>query len=145
MQFIYSELFYVPVLFIQSAVGIAIAWYLHTSIRKNKNGTVWCVLGSHCKDVILSSYGRHFGVENEIVGICYYIFLIFLGAMYFVTHLSFLVDCIALIALGAFLFSLYLLSLQIFVLRKYCFLCLCAIALNTLICFFTAWFAFRIF
>lgn len=91
-----------------------------------------CLIGSDCFEVTSSKYGRTLGFKNEDIGIIYYLLLFSLVTYYLIIPkgfemVSILITGLSLLASG---FSLYLLSAQVFVIKKYCFLCLLTIVIN---------------
>lgn len=92
----------------------------------------FCLVGSDCFEVTSSKYGRTLGFKNEDVGITYYLLLISLVTYYLIIPkgfemISIFITGLSLLASG---FSLYLLSAQVFAIKKYCFLCLLNIVIN---------------
>ena len=86
---------------------------------KQKKTKLACPRTSKCDMVIHSTYAKIGAVSNDILGILFYalvlILLLFFPAMVGLLHI--------LVAIG-FAFSLYLLSVQLFVLRTWCAWCL---------------------
>lgn len=97
--------------------------------KKSKNPFV-CPIKFDCSSVVNSDYSKLLGVPLELLGMAYYglVFIIYLFSsinLYFTGVLppnSIIVLMIALSSF-AFLFSLYLIGIQIFVLKKWCSWC----------------------
>ena len=98
----------------------------HIRDHKVKAKHLVCMVGFDCHAVVHSDYSKFFGIPVEILGMVYYLFialsyfcLIFFSNMVpnsltlFVATSSFL----------AFLFSMYLIAVQFFVLKKGCSWC----------------------
>jgi uncharacterized membrane protein len=91
-----------------------------------------CPMRSNCDTVIHSDYSRLLGIPVEVLGMIYYIFI---GSIYsFVFIFNLWTPGIALILLGisisSVLFSIYLVSIQAFVLRHWCVWCLTSAAIS---------------
>lgn len=112
--------------------GFLIAFYIH---HKKKTGApLVCPLRAKCHVVIHSEYSRFLNIPIELMGMSYYLLLA-------ATYLALLVvpttgNVIVFFALifittCAFVFSIYLTCLQIFVIKQFCSWCL----LSALLCF----------
>ena len=115
-----------PILLVLSIIGFAIAYHIwHT---KKNNGQLYCIIGKNCNTVIYSDNSEHLGIENSVLGMMYYVFVILMSlAMIFlpmVFHISFFMTGFTIIAGAAALFSLYLAGVQLFKLRELCEYCL---------------------
>lgn len=130
------------IIFSLSIFGLAIACFLRRqrNLQSQYGKMPYCVVGSDCFTVTSSKYGRTFGVKNEDLGIGYY--LIVSGTLIFQLFvptyqaLTFLVTNS--LSLGAAVFSIFLLATQIFILKKYCFMCLLSLGINLAI-FAVSW------
>lgn len=117
-------------------IGLALSWHIYR--KKAKNEKLVCLVGADCDAVVRSSYGNiFFGIPNEALGIIYYLFivlgsLLFLGGIEAVGGVS-LLFVLFLAALGAASFSLFLVFLQAFVLRRWCDYCLIEVGINLVI------------
>ena len=119
-----------------SIAGILNALFLNWQYNRFvKNGTkMFCILGEDCSKVVGSSYGSHFGLKNELIGISYY-FLVFAYSIAIIlftmpTYTTLLMLAVSSIAT---IFSIYLLYLQAYVLKTFCSWCLIAIFVNFVI------------
>jgi uncharacterized membrane protein len=112
----------------------------HIYAKKNKKVPLICPLRSNCDLVVTSKYSKILGVPVEILGMCYYASIVVLHLV-MIAHPAFESALIAGISMAvstcAFLFSLYLISIQAFVLKQWCTWCLCSAFLCVAIFFAT--------
>lgn len=133
----------VPTLIIfLSLLGLVSAAFLRYQYLQEKSfgKKAYCLLGSNCFAVTSSKYGRTLGIKNEDLGISYYLAVASLS-FYQMLGPVFEVEVQLVIfglSLGVVVFSLYLLTAQMFLIRKYCFLCLLSIGINFAI-FWLSW------
>lgn len=112
--------------------GFTLAYYIHSTKKEAK--PMVCPLNGNCDHVVHSEYGKVIGVPVETIGIVYYFFVgtFFAVALYAPAVLP---DWAGYAIIGitgvAFLFSLYLTSLQTFVLKHWCTWCLMSAAIST--------------
>ena len=113
-------------LIILSLIGFSVSAYIFYS--KKFNMPLYCPIGENCDDVVKSKYGKTFGIENTIPGMGFYIlvFAYAIGSLlnrnvfkemmiyYFIVGISF----------ASVLFSLYLVYVQKFILKKWCVYCI---------------------
>ncbi len=99
-----------------SIIGLLISIYLFYSDIKQKEPV--CLINSGCDFVLRSEYSRIFGVPLSLIGIFYFstilILVSFQKLALFLKTISFL----------GFLFALYLIYLQAFVIKNFCQYCL---------------------
>lgn len=105
--------------------GISLASYIYHC--KHKKKPLICPLRSNCDTVITSRYSTLLGVPLEVLGIIYYTFVTVIHALIlinpnFATNWELIIGLVA--SSGAFLFSIYLTSIQAFVLKEWCTWCL---------------------
>jgi len=117
-----------------AAGGFGVALYIYYTKRHHKQ--LVCPTGSDCNVVVTSRYSKFFGVPLEYWGMFYYavIFTAYI-VLIFAPHLLsglFLAGLIMFTA-AAFLFSLYLLFAQAFLLRQWCIWCILSAALSIMI------------
>lgn len=116
--------------FIAGIVGLATAFYIF--YKKNKKAPLMCPRRSDCATVVNGKYSTTLGIPNDILGIVYYAsFATIFGLLLLnVAMPLLLVKFIA--ALGV-LFTIYLVAIQVFVIRLWCLWCLvsamCAVVL----------------
>ncbi|MEK6847916.1 MAG: vitamin K epoxide reductase family protein [Nanoarchaeota archaeon] len=112
--------------FLLALFGFSLAYHIwHTKTRKQQ---LVCILGKDCNKAIESEHAETLGVENTVLGMLYYSFVIIasLVAILYPLVLGFSLFSIgALILTGAAaLFSIYLVCIQSFVLKHFCEYCL---------------------
>ena len=118
---------YLPYLIVTAlgASGFCLAAYIHH--KKHHKQRMVCPIGSDCDVVIHSQYSKFLGVQVETLGMFYY-GLVTLSYFIFTFFPKFATDTNTLATLivtsAAFLFSLYLIFIQAFVLRQWCTWCL---------------------
>lgn len=105
---------YLPiVLFLLIFIQIGLSAYL--IYESNTSGYI-CVVGESCDYVQNTQYGTMFGIKLAYLAIFAFVFL---GLIYFVNRYLFLASSIV----GA-LFSIYFISIQLFVLKQICSTCM---------------------
>lgn len=113
-------------IFILAVCGFLVARHIYKHKRKNAAPLV-CPIRFDCATVVNSDYSRLFGIPLEIYGMLYYA-LVTVGYMLLVfTPEAIPEDLITVLIIAssfAFLFSLYLIGVQIFVLKKGCSWCI---------------------
>ena len=127
---------------ILSIFGVIDAGYLFYSHRKEK--PLICPLDHPCDVVTESKWARMLGVRNETLGLLYYVAL-FVGIVWAVAvpAASFLLFKVLFFAtLGGFLFSIFLVYLQIAVIKNYCFYCMISAGLSLLLFIKSCYFFF---
>ena len=117
-----------------SAGGLGVALYIYYT--KKHHQQLVCPIGSDCNAVITSRYSKFLGVPLEHWGMFYYsvifaAYIILIFAPHLISEL-FLSGLIMFTA-TAFLFSLYLLFAQAFLLRQWCIWCLISAGLCAVI------------
>ncbi len=141
-----------PTLYIEIAIsilalgGFSLAAYIHSHKKTHKK--LVCPLRGSCETVIHSNYSRFFGVPVEMLGMLYYILIAIVHISFIfiptLTNPSLLITSL-IFSMGAFLFSLYLLSVQFFIIRKWCTWCLFSALISTIIFLLTIGSAHSIF
>lgn len=114
--------------------GFGVAFYIY-SIKKQHKELV-CPIGSDCNVVINSKYSKFLGISLEYFGMFYYAlifssYIILIFAPNFLSELFLYV--LIMFTIGAFLFSLYLLFVQAFILQQWCIWCLLSATLSIVI------------
>jgi uncharacterized membrane protein len=119
MQYIYPS-----ILIILGFTGFLIASYIHRKKRAKKK--LICPRHSNCDTVIHSDYSRVLGIPVEVLGVIYYAFIFV--AYVFVAVSGYWSDSLALVLLAvsicAVFFSIYLVTLQAFIVKHWCIWCL---------------------
>ena len=115
-----------------AVVGIANAGYLVWKHYQHARPLV-CPLGHDCSTVTESKWSNIFFVRNEVMGLLFYISMLAAGvAAFFLSHpLLFLAIKIA-TGLGLIL-SLFLLWVQLYKVKDYCFYCIISALINVLL------------
>lgn len=112
---------YINIILIFSSIGLIDTMYLiyHTVTKTD----VYCLFfpKKWCQKVQHSKYSKTFGIPNSVAGFFMYILLILLSIMHLSGYAPFL-WLQAIITIG-FLFSVYFLYIQAFVLRAFCTWC----------------------
>ncbi|HWC57581.1 MAG TPA: vitamin K epoxide reductase family protein [Candidatus Paceibacterota bacterium] len=121
--------------FVVAIIGFFVARSIAKSVRTNT--PLVCPRRAPCEDVVMSPYGKFLGISNARIGQWYYgctaiLFLFVMDGISFPLQLP----CMVLITTGGVLFSLYLVGVQAFALRKWCVWCLIstACALSIFVC-----------
>lgn len=119
-------------LFIAAAiVGFSIATYLTVEWRRGVIPP--CTIVDGCHDVLTSEYAAIGSLPTAALGIIYYLALIVLAAIYLDNgNIKFLVVASLCTVIG-FIFSLYLVYLQIFVIKSVCSYCLASAGVSALL------------
>ena len=124
---------FVTTFILLSILGVIDAGYLFHSHRKEK--PLICPLDHPCDVVTESKWARMLGVRNETLGLLYYVVL-FVGIVWAVMAPAaspLLFKLLFFAALGGFLFSLFLVYLQIVVIKNYCFYCMISAGISFLL------------
>lgn len=113
-------------LIILSLIGFSVSAYILYSKKFNK--PLFCPTGKNCDDVVRSKYGKTFGIENTIPGMGFYL-LVFIYAVGLPSNRNLFKENIIYYSLvgissASVLFSLYLVYVQKFILKKWCIYCL---------------------
>ena len=111
-------------LFTLAAIGISETMYL---IKKRKgHQEPVCFIGGSCQIVLESKYNKIFGVHNDILGLLFYVFLsVILGLIVIGVEPVEKWTLLSKISIfSAAFFSIYLVFLQKYVIKAWCFWCL---------------------
>lgn len=126
-------------IFILGVCGFAVARHVYHH-KNNEEKPLVCPIKFDCHTVVHSDYSRFFGIPVEILGMIYYalvavsyLFFIFMPEVMPVLLINGLIT----ISSIAFLFSAYLIGVQIFVLKKGCSWCIVSALISALIFAFT--------
>jgi len=120
-------------------LGILDSGYLVWKHRKNSHTPLVCPLDHDCSKVTESKWSTIFWVRNEILGLLFYVSMLVAGLIIFFkpefSLFSFPLLLLIKIAAGiGLMFSLFLLLVQIYKIKDYCFYCMLS-ALITLLLF----------
>lgn len=116
-----------------SILGIADAGYL--TYKHNRKQPLICPIGDDCSAVTESKWGRIFGVRNESLGLLYYggLFASMFGALFAPGFSQYVLAYLPWLVGSGTLFSLFLVFVQAFVIKKYCFYCLVSAGISILL------------
>lgn len=123
-------------IFVLGICGFMVARHIYQH-KKADHKPLVCPVRFDCNSVVHSDYSKFFGVPVEIFGMIYYA-TISLSYLFFIfmpnTPNALQIDLVAFLivmSLVSFLFSIYLIAVQIFILKKGCSWCF----LSAFICF----------
>ncbi|MEK6853391.1 MAG: vitamin K epoxide reductase family protein [Nanoarchaeota archaeon] len=115
--------------------GIVDAGYLVWKHYKNNAKPLVCPLDHDCSTVTESKWSHIFFFRNEVLGLLFYASMLAAGIIVFLAPEFILLKIlIKLAAGGGLLFSLFLIWVQIYKIKDYCFYCMLS-ALITLLLF----------
>lgn len=96
-------------------------------------GTISCSIISGCQDVLTSQYS-HFGpIPTSTFGAAYYLSIILAGLIYIKYKTALVKKYLQIVPTLAFIFSLWLIYLQIFVIKALCQYCLLSALTSTIL------------
>ena len=127
-----------------SILGFYISRYIYQNKKNNKK--VICPNKSKCDRVIFSSYSKILGYGVEQLGMIYYAFIGFaFGFVYVFSLYNFGIKFILFgITICALLFSIYLMTVQVFILEKICTWCLLSSVISFIIFVLVYFFTFAV-
>lgn len=112
------------IIFVLGVSGFLIAKHIRN--HKTKNTPLICPGKFDCHSVVYSDYSEFFGIPVETIGMIYYAFISLAYLFFIFTPNAISVNLVILLtimSLVAFLFSIYLIGVQILILRKGCLWC----------------------
>ena len=127
---------YVYTFYILAFMGLGISWYLVYKHYISKKKPMVCIIGHDCSKVTESKWNTiFFGIRNDMLGLLFYVGLIAmnLGLYFFPQYIEVVYGLNVLGEVGAATFSVFLIGIQAFVLKEYCFWCLSLSAVNFLL------------
>jgi uncharacterized membrane protein len=117
-----------------TVVGLGVSFHIYR--KKRQKSKLFCPLRTQCDEVVNSPHANTIGISNEVLGILYYVvvgaalsILLICPSFYTPTLFALLKTIVTL----GFLFSLYLIFLQAFVLRAWCTWCLLSAFANVVL------------
>lgn len=122
----------ISVLIVLSFLGLFDSAYLVWK-HYSKEPLLCPINSSGCSKVTESKWSNIFGVRNDALGFIYYM-IVLIGAISIYAGYELKVYLLA-ISIIAFLFSLFLIYVQKYVIKEYCFYCLISSLINLLIFF----------
>ena len=123
-------------IFILASSGFLVAFHIYR--KKRKEQPLVCPIRFDCNTVVHSDYSRFLGIPLEILGMLYYSIIALSGliSVLWLQRLPFYLSGVLLgLTVVAFVFSLYLIGIQLFALKKGCSWCFVSAAISTLIFF----------
>lgn len=129
-------------LLLMAMVGLFDAVYL--TVKHYTKSDVNCTITKGCEQVLTSSYATPFGIPMGLMGAVYYLGIALLAGIFLDSGKIKFLTWIYLLSSMGFLFTLYLLYLQKYIIGAYCQYCLLS-ALTTTSIFLTAGYGFSFF
>ncbi|MDO8623748.1 MAG: vitamin K epoxide reductase family protein [bacterium] len=126
-----------PLIIICALGGFSLATFIY--FKKKQPKPLICPIGHSCDPVVRSSYSHFMGIPVEVSGILYYLLIVLSYsalAMYPAMKTGWVELALVGFSGAAFLFSVYLTSVQAFILKEWCTWCLMS-ALLCMIIFFS--------
>jgi len=129
-------------IFILSLIGFLISIYIFRTKKSNKP-FVCPITEGGCEQVVKSKYSKILGIPNEVIGILFYASIMIVSLLYLFAVIEEIFSLITfynaqLIITGiSAIFSLFLLGIQIFKLKKYCEWCIASTIASVLIFIFS--------
>ncbi|MBI4054271.1 MAG: vitamin K epoxide reductase family protein [Candidatus Doudnabacteria bacterium] len=130
----------VYLILIASFIGFLDAGYLTYSFYSGQ--ALKCTILASCNVVTSSSYSKVLGLPLSVYGAVFYLTVFGLALIVLDRSRFSFLTLIFYLAAGAVLVSLYLVYLQAFVLKAWCFYCVVSAALSAVI-FISAWLGMR--
>ncbi len=117
---------------IVSLIGLSDATYL--TFKYYDNSAISCpVAGGGCDKVASSQYATISDVPIALLGVFYYLIVFVLVVLYLKFYRDEIIDLAAKFTIVGFLVSLWLVYLQLFVLKAICFYCMISALTSTLL------------
>jgi uncharacterized membrane protein len=112
--------------------GIYVAWRIYR--EKHSKKPMVCLFNTNCQSVLESKYANIKGIGLEYFGLFYYFILALGYAFLFNNFLKFNIENIlVLLVVFGFLFSVYLIFIQKFIIKNWCSWCLSSALTSTLL------------
>ena len=126
---------FVATFIVLALAGAIDAGYLAYKHGVKKRKPLICPLNHDCSKVTESKWASVLGVRNEILGLIFYVavFAGILASLYFPVYALYVYFWLTLFSGGAFLFSLFLVFIQISEIKDYCFYCVISAFINLMI------------
>src|SRR3989344_6099843 len=124
---------YLTTFIILAVFGCIDAGYLSWTHLKRK--TLICPLRSDCTDVTESRWSSMFGIRNDYLGFLYYfsILAVAVASIFLPESAERLFRLALIMTIGGAIFSVFLVSLQIFLIKQYCLYCTISFLLSVLL------------
>ncbi|MBI4232537.1 vitamin K epoxide reductase family protein [Candidatus Peregrinibacteria bacterium] len=117
--------------FILGFIGFIDTSYL--TVSHYSGSELSCTLTEGCGEVTSSEYSSIFGVPLALLGLLYYLTIVVLTKLYWDLKKHAILNMIRLLTLSGFMFSLYLVYLQIYVIEAICQYCMLSAISSTLL------------
>lgn len=119
-------------------IGFLDASYL--TIQHYNNGILPCYVFTGCDKVTSSSYAVVAGVPVSLLGALYYFAILIVAVLFLDTRNKKVLRILTTLPIAGFLASLWLLFLQLFIIKAICFYCVISAVTSTLIFLLALWF-----
>ena len=106
------------------AVWLTVKYYI---------GSIDCSVIAGCQDVLNSSYSAVFNIPVAILGAIFYLFILTSALAYIDSKYKYSLKILSIIPTLGFLFSLWLVYLQFFVINAICIYCMLSATTSTLL------------
>ncbi|MFH1284940.1 MAG: vitamin K epoxide reductase family protein [Candidatus Peregrinibacteria bacterium] len=107
---------------ITAFAGLLDATYL--TVAQISGSELNCTIFEGCNEVARSKYSEIFGIPVALFGALFYLTMLILSLLYYDTRSRAVLSIIPPIAAAGFLFTLYLVYLQLFVIHAVCIYCM---------------------
>lgn len=112
-------------------IGLIDAGYI--TVKYYTGGEVTCPITGGCSDVLTSAYSQIAGLPVSVYGLLFYTTVLFFAFLYLDMRKVWMEKLMPLIGLIGFLFTLWFVYLQLFVIEAICFYCMISAILSTTI------------
>lgn len=112
-------------------IGLIDAGYI--TVKYYTGGEVACPITGGCSDVLTSTYSQIAGLPVSVYGLLFYTAVLLLAFLYLDMKRVWMEKFMPLMGLTGFLFTLWFVYLQIFVIEAICFYCMISAILSTTI------------
>ena len=92
-----------------------------------------CNITSGCETVTTSTYSEIFGIPVVLIGVIFYLIMFFGAFAYFETNNTRLLRLVSVLPVGGFLFSVWLVYVQLFILKAICQYCMASAIISTVL------------
>lgn len=126
----------IPLRLLYGAVIFALVGFIDASyltIKHYTGGPIPCSILNGCETVISSIYAKILGIPVSLFGAAYYLTLLVLLLLYLDIRKFLLVRVFGYLTLGGLLFSIWLVSAQVFLIKSLCLYCLVSAATSTVL------------
>lgn len=113
-----------------AGVGLADSTFLTV---KHYQGSINCSVISGCQEVLNSSYSEIMGIPLALMGAAYYLFIILVSLFYIDTSHKLALNILKYLPSFGFIFSMWLVYLQIFEIGSICQYCMLSALGSTII------------